>query len=156
MKSNSGYTFFFKNFFLLFAMLSVFGGAMGYLFPESVTVNGKPANFEMYDYVKLGGVCILSVIRYLLFSPHFLSVKLGGQNITILDYEPEKLVNWTNVESIRKFWFVFPPLYKLKIKNEEGYYLFTTQPTYMDTGIGTADLSFMGSFIRRKKKELNI
>lgn len=156
MKSNSGYTFFFKHVFLLVTLLATLFGTLGYLFPESVTVNGQPANFDLYDYLIIGGIAIIGVILHMLFSPHFVNVKLGGQNISILDYEPEEVINWTNVESISKFWFVFPPLYKLKIKDEEGYYLFTTQPTYVDTGIGTVDLSSMGSLIKRKKKELGI
>jgi hypothetical protein len=156
MKSHSGYTFFFKHIFLLIALVIGLVGVMGYLIPESVTVNGEPSNFDIYDYVIIGGITILSIILQLLFGPHFVSVKLGGQNITILDHEPEEVINWMNVESMSKFLIIFPPLYKLKIKNEEGYYLFTTKPTYIDTGIGTVDLSSMGSLIKRKKKDLGI
>lgn len=156
MKSHSGYTFFFKHIFLLIASLIALIGVLGYLFPDSVTVNGESSNFDLYDYSIIGGISLIGIILQLLFGPHFVNVKLGGQNITILDYEPEEVVNWMDVESISKFWFVFPPLYKLKIKNEESYYLFTTKPSYVDTGIGTVDLSSMGSLIKRKKKELEI
>lgn len=129
---------------------------MGYLFPDSVTVNGEPSSFDIYDYVIIGGISVLAIILQLLFGPHFVNVKLGGQNVTILDYEPEEVINWMNVESISKFWFVFPPLYKLKIKGEQGYYLFTTRPTYISAGFGTVDLSSMGNMIKRKKSELGI
>jgi hypothetical protein len=83
MKSHSGYTFFFKHIFLLIALVTGLVGVMGYLIPESVTVNGEPSNFDIYDYVIIGGITILSIILQLLFGPHFVSVKLGGQNITI-------------------------------------------------------------------------
>jgi len=156
MTSHSGYTFFFKHLFLLLALISALVGALSYIFPNSVTVNGEPSNFDLYDYSIIGAITVLGIILQLIFGSHFVKVKLGGQNITILDFEPEEVVNWMNVESVSKFAFIAPPLYKLRIKNEEGYYLFTTQPTYAKSGIGTADLSFMGSFIKRKKKELEI
>lgn len=156
MKSHSGYTFFFKHIFLQIALITSFVGVMGYLFPDSVTVNGEPSEFDIYDYTIIGGISLLGIILQLLFGPHFVNVKLGGQNIIVLDYEAEEVINWMNVESLTKFWIIFPPLYKLKIKNEEGYYLFTTQPAYFDIGIGTVDLSSMGNLIERKKRELGI
>jgi len=156
MKSHSFYTFLFKHLFLLIAFVTGLVGIFGYLFPDSVTINGEASNFDLYDYIIIGAIATLAVICQIFFGPNFVKVKLGGQNITILDYEPEEVVNWMNVESISKFTFIAPPLYKLKIKGEEGYYLFTTQPTYAKNGFGTSDLSFMGSFIKRKKKEFNI
>ncbi len=83
-------------------------------------------------------------------------VKLGGQNITIFESNQTETVNWLEVESLKQLIFIEPPLYKLRIKDQEGYYLFVSQPYFLSFGFGTIDASDMGSFIKRKKRELGI
>ncbi|MEQ9378585.1 MAG: hypothetical protein RIG68_25580 [Imperialibacter sp.] len=156
MISNYSNTLLFKYIFLVFALMPVLIGVLAYFNPENVTVNGEQADLDIFDYLILGGFGFIFLMLHLLFSPHFVQIQLGGQNITILDDDENRIVNWFDVDSLTKFWFVFPPLYRLRIKDEEGYYLFTTQTAFIDTGVGTIDLSSMGSLIRRKKKELGI
>lgn len=156
MTSNYINTFLFKHIFLFLTLMTVLIGVLGYLFPESVTVNGKSADLDIFDYLILAGCGIINLMLHFLFSPHFVRIQLGGQNITILDDEENRVVNWFDVDSLTKYWLVFPPLYRLRIKDEDGYYLFTTQTAFIDTGVGTVDLSSMGSLIRRRKKELDI
>ncbi len=42
------------------------------------------------------------------------------------------------------------------IKDQPGYYLFTTQRHFINFGFGSKDLSDMGAYIQRKKQELEI
>ena len=83
-------------------------------------------------------------------------VKLGGQNITIYQGDAEKKVNWFDVESIQQQFFIQPPIYRLKIKDKAGYYLFVTQPYSIQLPFFTMDISGMGGLIKKKKKELGI
>lgn len=156
MITNAAYTFFFKRIFLLMALFSALIGVMGYFFPDFIRVNGEPTDFDLIDYAIIGGITIIGIILQRIFGPHFVNARVGGQNITILDYEPAEVINWMDVKSISKLWFVFPPLYKLKVKNSDSYYLFTSKSTTSDTEAGSADLSSMSILINRKKKELKI
>ena len=67
----------------------------------------------------------------------------------------EKKVSWLEVESIRQLILIQPPLYKFRIKNQEGYYLFVTQPFYLNFGF-VIDGSEMGSFIKKKRRALGV
>ena len=92
----------------------------------------------------------------MMIKDRFVTVSLGGQNITI-DYGGEKeKINWTEVEKITQLKLVTPPLYKLKIKNNEHTYIFVSQPYSISLGFGTIDTSDMGAFIKKKKRELRI
>jgi len=156
MESDIGYTFFFKYVFLLISIISGITGILSYFFPETVTINGEQANIDLTSYAIIGFIVVLGIILHLLTSYQFIRVRLDGQNINLISQENKEPVSWLNVESINKIPVVFPPLYKLKIKDDTGFYLFTTKPNYLQFNIGTMDISEMGDFIKKKKRELGI
>ncbi len=156
MESSTTYTVLFKYLFLIIGGLIAAVGILGYIFPDAVSVNHKPADFDAYSLLMMMAFGITAIGLHLYLSPKFVRVRLGGQNITFLNSSENEVVNWFEVESLTKFWFVSPPLYKLKVKNREGYYLFTTQPSFIDTGLGVIDMSSMGRHIKKKKEELGL
>ena len=55
-----------------------------------------------------------------------------------------------------QFQFVFPPLYKLTIKDNEKTVWFNTEPNYTSIGGYSTDNSEMGNLIKKKKRELSL
>jgi hypothetical protein len=51
---------------------------------------------------------------------------------------------------------ILPPLYKLRLKNYEDYFLFNTTTSGAQFMIFTWDGSDMGTLIKQKKEELGI
>ena len=86
----------------------------------------------------------------------FVIVKLGGQNVTINNGENERIINWIEVESLSLLQFVYPPLYKLKVKGDNKVYWFNTESQFINVGGFTSDTSEMGALIKKKKRELGI
>lgn len=93
---------------------------------------------------------------FLLVKDKFAIVKLGGQKITIQNKGQHKQVSWQDVEEVKQIGFIFPPLYKLKIRDLPESYWFNTEPTYLNASGFVTDLSDMGQLIKKKKKELGI
>lgn len=79
---------------------------------------------------------------------------MGGQSIIIRNDTWEKYVNWMDVESISLIQFVYPPLYRLKIKGNEKTFWFNSENQFINMGGFTSDLSDMGNLIKEKKREL--
>lgn len=156
MKSNSLYTQLLKHTFLIFAILAFGIGLKGYLLEDSIVVNGEPTKFDIFDLLIAVAIGILMIVFWLLLKDNVVAVKLGGQNLTIYENGEEEQINWFDIESLSQLIFIQPPLYKLRIKDREGYYLFVTQPFSFNFGFGTYDLSEMGSFLKKKKKESGI
>lgn len=156
MESNSLHTKFLKHIFLIPAILAFGIGLKGYLVEDSVIVNGELTKFDVYDLIIAILIGIIMMLFWVLLKDKVVAVKLGGQNITIVENGEEEKVNWFDVESLNQLTFVQPPLYKLRIKNHEGYYLFVTEPVFVSFGFGTIDTSEMGSFIKKKKRETGI
>ena len=157
MESDLRHTFFFKYVFLLISVMSGITGIISYFVPELVVVNGEPSNFDLSDYALTAIFIVLGLILHLLTSHLFIRVRLDGQNINLIyKEEEEEAISWLNVDSVNKIPFLFPPLYKLRFKDKSGLLLFTTKPEYIQFGFGTADLSEMGNFIEKKKREFGI
>ena len=93
------------------------------------------------------------IIFWLLLKDKVVEVEVNENELILYDGDEGEILDWTEIESIRQLIFIQPPLYKLRVKNREGYYLFVTHPFSINFGFGTIDLSEMGSFIHRKKGE---
>ena len=134
MTSNSTYTWMFKYVFLIPALLMFGIGIEGYLAEDSVIINGESTSLGIYALLVMLILGIVFIIICLSYKDNVVKVKIGGQNITIYEDGEEELINWMEVESLRQLIFIEPPLYKLRIRNREGYYLFTTQPASSTAG----------------------
>ncbi len=154
MQSNKGYTTFVKYFFLLMAIQIGGIGIGGYFF--EATINGVDRKLDIYELCIFLAIAVLFLVLWLAIKDRMVIVRLGGQNITINHGVETETVNWLDVERISQYRFVMPPMYKLKIKNDDQTYLFITQPEHISFGFGVTDASSMGAFIERKKSELGI
>ncbi len=156
MQSDPLYTSFFKYIFLLVALLIGIFGITNHLFPQMSTTQEVLFDFDLFDYFLLVAAGLLAWLLHLIFSSRIVQVRLGAQRISILNPDQEITFSWLQVESLAKVCFVTPPLYTLRIKNKAGFYLFTTQNKYIQSGFGVVDLSEMGALIKKKKKALGI
>jgi hypothetical protein len=156
MKSNAIYTQLVKHIFLIPAILVFIGGLIGYFSGATNVVNGEITTFGIYELLISFIIGIVMIIFWLLMKDKVVEVRLGGQNITIYEDDEEEQINWFDIEKLNQLILVNPPLYKLKIRGREGYYLFVTQPFSISFGFGTHDMSEMGNFIKKKKSELGI
>jgi hypothetical protein len=61
-----------------------------------------------------------------------------------------------DIEVISQIQFVYPPLYKIKIKDSDSILWFNTEAKYFNIAGFVTDISDMGELIKKKKKELGI
>ncbi len=145
MTSDAGQTWFIKYFMLGSALILVALGIRAYVIATDI--------YEAAGWLGLG-VCALLI--WLSYHRNVVRVSLGGQQITIIRSDSKELVDWMNVASMKSILWVDFPLYVLTIRDRPGYYLFTTQRHFVNFGFGWKDLSDMGAYIQRKKRELEI
>jgi hypothetical protein len=156
MKSNKTYHYFFR-YSLLAVSILLTGVAIGFWFsPESIAVNGSPGTQDISTTLIFGLFGVLAFLIFLVIRHKFAIVELGNQAIKIKHRGEEKSVSWLEVEEIKLVQFVSPPLYKLKIKNNDETILFNTEPNYASINGFVTDLSDMGDFVKKKKQELGI
>lgn len=140
--------FFVGLFFFVIVMLM-------HLYPENSTVDGEPGPPDSWTTAILILSGILICLIPFLYIDKLVLVHLSNQRIEIKD-EEDVAINWQDVESLSMVPLIFPPLYKLRLKNQDGYYLFNTTRWGIHFLGFTWDWSDMGRLIRRKKQELGI
>lgn len=150
-----------KHIFLIPAIISFGVGLEGFLMEDIIVANDEPTRFDLYDLFFAVDIGILMIIFWILIRNKVIAVKFEGQNITICEDGLEEQINWFDIESLSQLIFIQPPLYKLRIKDRKGYYLFVTQPVVTQSfstsfGCGMHDMSEMDSLIKKKKQELGI
>uniref|UniRef100_UPI00404B7C66 hypothetical protein n=1 Tax=Fulvivirga sp. TaxID=1931237 RepID=UPI00404B7C66 len=128
----------------------------GYLHPENSTFNGAPGPPDIWAtviFLLLGLILVLIPFTY---KERIIIVELN--NLSIKIEKEGQLVDrsWLDVEYVRMLPVLFPPLYKLKFKNDDDYYLFNTSRWGAQFLFFSWDWSGMGSLIKRKKKELDL
>lgn len=97
------------------------------------------------------------MIIFLLLKDKFVRVELRNDLIKITQRNKTIEMSWLDVESITMIQFVQPPLYRLKLKNVDGYLLFNTSSVaFMSINGFTKDFSEMAKLITKKKRELGI
>jgi hypothetical protein len=91
-----------------------------------------------------------------LYIDKLVAVELNKQNIKIIKGDNVIEVNWIDVETVKMLPTIFPPLYKLRLKNYGDYFLFNTKRWGAQFIVFAWDLSDMGQLIKKKKQELGI
>ena len=104
----------------------------------------------------LAGTTIVLFLLWRRYQEKVVRVRVSERKIVILKNAQEEEASWSDVESLTQWIVANPPFYRMKVKGKAGHYLFVTQPYFIDSGLGVIDVSDMGDFIRRKKKELGI
>jgi hypothetical protein len=129
---------------------------MSWFFPELFWVNGEKMEQCIVTTLVFGIVGIVFFTIFIAIKDKFVIVKLGGQNVTIKNGENERKINWMEVESLSLIQFVYPTLYKLKVKRDNKVYWFNTENEFIKASGFVKDLSDMGGLIQKKKRELGI
>ena len=125
-----------------------------YLYPERSTINGRPGPPDTIETIVMGFCGILLVLTPKLYSDHLVHVEMNSQRILILKDDARISVYWIDIEEVYMLKFISPTLYKLRVKNRDGYFLFTSSA--FGLRFWGSDLSDMGYLIEKKKNELGI
>lgn len=141
---------------LILGTLFLIVPTMNYIDPELATFNGEHKQMDTFSFLLFILIGLIAVLVFLLFQDKYVMVELGNQSIKIRNGKEIIEVNWLDVESVVLLHFVFPPLYKLRIKGHADYFLFATQRSGLSIAGYTKDFSEMGSLIKKKKRELGI
>ena len=140
-----------------------FGGALiilmlllMHIFPENSTFNDEPGPPDLWSTVIFILIGLVLFLVPFLYIDKLVRVELGNQYINIKKGDNVVPIEWVNVEKVEMLPFFFPPLYKLKLRNYDGYFLFNTGQSGAYALFFIWDWSEMGSFIKKKKKEFGI
>jgi hypothetical protein len=66
----------------------------------------------------------------------------------------QKNVNWMDVESISLIQFVYPPLFRIKVKGSGKTFWFNSENQFVNAVGYISDLSEIVNLIMKKKREL--
>ncbi|SIS76559.1 hypothetical protein SAMN05421761_10468 [Belliella pelovolcani] len=156
MESNNLFHYFLKYLFLGLGIILSITSILSWFFPELFWINGEKMEQNIVTTLFFGKIGIICFPLFIAIKDKFVIVKLGGQNVTIKNGENERKINWMEVESLSLIQFVYPPLYKLKVKGDEKVYWFNTENEFIKASGFVKDLSDMGDLIQKKKRELGI
>lgn len=129
---------------------------LGHLYPENFTSNGLPGPPDIWDTALFLSFGILVALIPFLYLDKLVIVRMTNQNLRIMKGDQVIEVSWLDVESVKIMRLVSPPLYKVRLKNYDGYFLFNTSAWSVQFMGITSDLSDMGALIKKKKRELAI
>ncbi len=156
MESNRIYTYIFKYTFLGLALITISLGSWSYFNPNVMTINGETRQLNETELLISMAVGLIFLVIYALLRSKFALVDLGDNMVRINNFQENIEAKWTEVELIKRIPGVKPPLYRVKLKDREKFYLFTTQPKFIKIGSSFVDTSDMGNRISKMKRELEI
>ncbi|AFL82766.1 hypothetical protein Belba_0095 [Belliella baltica DSM 15883] len=131
MESNNLYHHFFKYLFFGLEIIMLNTSILSWFFPELFWVNGEKMEQSIVTTLVFGMIGIVCFIIFIAIKDKFVIVKLGGQIVTIKNGKNERKINWMEVESLSLIQFVYPPLYKLKVKEDNKVYWFNTENKFI-------------------------
>lgn len=111
--------FFIGLFFIAFPIIA-------YLNPENAAFQGEPGPHDPWTTVIFILAGILVGLIPFLYIDKLVLVELNKQAIRITKGDKVIELNWLDVETVKMLPTVFPPLYKLRLKNYGDYFLFNT------------------------------
>ena len=156
MKSNELYHYLFKYLLLGISIMMAIAAVASRFTPESFTINGEPGSRSLMFTAFMSLFAVFVFLFFLLIKDKFVIVEMGNKTIRIKHLGEEEVVSWMDVEQVKLIQFVFPPLYKLKVKSWDGSVWFNTEPRYVSFNGFVTDRSDMGDLINKKKRELGI
>lgn len=156
MQSDKLYYRLFKYGLLFVGLLLLSLSLTSWFAPESMTVNGETGTQDIFVTLIFGLLGLVFILIFVVIKDKFAIIKFGNQTIRIEHSGQELVVNWMDVEVISQIQFVYPPLYKIKIKDSDSILWFNTEAKYFNIAGFVTDISDMGELIKKKKKELGI
>ncbi|MEB2779696.1 hypothetical protein U3A58_04760 [Algoriphagus sp. C2-6-M1] len=137
--------YFIKYLFLGLGIIMVITSIVSWFFPKLFWFNGEQMERSILATLVFGLIGIVSFPIFIAVKDKFVTVKLGGQTLTIKNGGGEKKINWMEVESLSLMQFIYPPLYKFKGDNK--VYWFNTENKFIRASGLIKDLSEMGDLI---------
>lgn len=156
MESDKVQTIFFKNIFLLIAILAGLVAIVTWFSSDGVMINDVKRKLQPSEFGLIVSIICIFLPLHILTTNCFVRVKLSGHEIQILDGSELIQTNWNEVQLIRKIPTVVPALYRLRLKNNKKLFLFTTKPVFLQFDLGSVDASEMGELIRERKKQYRL
>jgi len=148
-ESNRTYFHIFKYLFFYIFLTLLAIALLGYFWPNLVSINNS--DISVTGTVVLLFLSIISLIAFLAIKDRFAHIKVNKKMIYVTSSKINKKFDWEEVKSIKLVPFIFPPLYKVSLKND--YFIFNTDNKYLFISFGVIkDLSEMGKFITKKAK----
>lgn len=122
----------------------------------TVTVNGEQQLATITDSITLSIIPIIFISIGIVFYLKLRQINFSYSEIKIYDNLIEIKKTWLDVDKIKMFRSVAPPLYSIKFKGEHRTHWFVTKIWFISIPFYTWDLSEMGDVIQQKKKALRI
>ena len=91
-----------------------------------ITVNNVKRNAVFSDGFVPLIIGLLAIIFYFTIGQRIVKMKINNNNFEFKIKGIELIKNWDEVETIKKYWIIAPPLYSVKFENDNTTYLFTT------------------------------
>jgi hypothetical protein len=73
---------------------------LSWFFPELFWVNGEKMEQSIVTTLVFGMIGIVLFLIFIAIKDKFVTVKLGGQTLTIKNGDEEEKINWMEVESL--------------------------------------------------------
>lgn len=118
-----------------------------------ITVNGVKRDAVMSDSLIPSIFGVLAILIYWTVGKKTVKMRINN-NEFVFNFKGEEVVkSWSDVEEIKKYWFVAPPLYSVKFENDKKFF-FTTKYFCIVIPFYVFDISEMGSFIKKRKLDI--
>ena len=119
-----------------------------------ITVNGVKRNAIFSDSYLPLFFGLLSTLFYLTIGQRIVKMRISNNEFEFLVKGEKIIMNWSEVETIKKYWFIAPPIYSVKFENVDRTYFFTTRYLFIVVPFYVFDISEMGNFIKKRKKDI--
>lgn len=117
------------------------------------TVQGLLTSDWKTDEIIINGtIGLVHLAAFLYFRNKFVVAEFKGQSIRIIKDKEVIETSWTNVESLERVIFSSPPIYTIRLKDIDGYYIFWNSAI----NLFWADNSELGELISQKKEKLDL
>jgi hypothetical protein len=129
-------------------------GAIGWIGKSvSDTFHGLlTSDWKTDEIITRGIIGLVHLAAYLYLRNKFVVAEFKGQSIKIIKGKEVIETSWTNVESLERVIFSSPPIYTIRLKNINGYYIFWNSAI----NLFWADNSELGELISQKKEKLDL
>lgn len=137
---------------MIFLVLTLF-----FIFDPSIqiTINGEKRDAVFIDSFIPGIFCLLFFVIYFFVGRRVVRIKMNNNHISFKWKGKMVKKSWAEVDSVKRYWMVAPPLYSLKFENETTTFFFNTRYLCIIIPFYVFDISKMGKFITDKMKEIS-
>jgi len=104
------------------------------------------------EIIARGVIGLIHFAVFLYLRNKFVVVELGGQIVKILKDKDTIETTWQNVDSVERVIFSSPPIYTIRLKDVDGYFIFWNSAI----NLLWFDNSELGELISQKKRMLDI